>query len=133
MSLRFAFAALLCLLSLAAFGCGDDEDAGAGSTAAGGVIGATGSTGKTGDSGATGSKPASEQDCPPTKKKPSFDVKLIIGLPADEAESVAADNGYSMRAIWVDGEPRAATMDYNPKRLNVAVRDGEVTQLCDIG
>lgn len=112
-------AAVVFLLALAIAGCGDDDSAGAGSSAA---TGATGST-AVGDT----------RDCPPSKKQPTFPVNDIIGVELVAAQTVAGDNGYQLRTIWIDGEPQAATMDYLDNRLNVAVRAGIVTQLCSIG
>ncbi|MBI5309888.1 MAG: hypothetical protein HZB14_02485 [Actinobacteria bacterium] len=114
-----SMAVVVFLLALAVVGCGDGDDEN------------YGATGSPGASGATAA--ANTRDCPPSKKKPSFDLRLLVGQPVDVAESYAKSNDYTMRAVWVDGEALAATMDYNPKRLNVAVRDDKVTQLCSIG
>lgn len=108
-------ATILVLLALALAGCGD----------------------KSVKTGATDSGPVpgigDTRDCPDSKKQPRFDVTMIFGLDRVKAEQVVKENGYTMRAVYVDGEPKAATMDYKRKRLNVAIRDGKVTQLCSIG
>ena len=38
-----------------------------------------------------------------------------------------------MRVVRLDGEDLAATMDYSPTRVNVAVEGGVVTEVISIG
>lgn len=113
------FALLVVALALAFAGCGDDAA----------------ETTDTADKPPAGTTPGigDTRDCPDSKKQPTFDVTVIYGVSEVKAEEIVKENGYSMRAIFVDGEPRPATTDYNPKRLNVAVREGTVTQLCSVG
>lgn len=106
-------------LAFALAGCGDD----AAETTSSADKPPAGTTPGVGDT----------RDCPDSKKQPKFDVTVLFGLEEVKAKEVAKENGYSMRAVFVDGEAMAATMDYNPERLNVAVREGTVTQLCSIG
>lgn len=117
------FTLLIVALALALAGCGDDAaetTSSADKPPAGTTPGTTPGIGDT-------------RDCPDSKKQPKFDVTVLFGLEEVKANEVAKENGYSMRAVFVDGEPMAATMDYNPERLNVAVREGTVTQLCSVG
>jgi hypothetical protein len=63
----------------------------------------------------------------------AFDDELIVGLPVDEAEQVAEDEGFVFRIAVLDGEDQALTMDFVPNRVNVAVDDGIVTGVEFVG
>lgn len=62
-----------------------------------------------------------------------FDDDLIVGLPVDEAEQVADDEGFVFRIAVLDGEDQMLTMDFVPNRVNVAVDDGIVTGVEFVG
>lgn len=46
----------------------------------------------------------------------------LIGLTLEEAR----EQGYYIRQVQIDGEPQCVTMDYNPKRINVATENGKI-------
>jgi hypothetical protein len=60
---------------------------------------------------------------PPTPPKP----------PRPPATEAAEALGWEVRAIRIDGEDQAMTLDLRPNRVNVAVEDGEVTEVLQIG
>ena len=65
------------------------------------------------------------------------DLKLaastLVGLSEADAAVAAKVNGWVMRVVSVDGENLAATADYSPSRVNVAVESGTVTEAVSIG
>lgn len=63
----------------------------------------------------------------------TFDATAIVGMPIAEAEAVAEDDGCSVRVVERDGEGLASTLDFRSDRVNVAVEDGSVTEIVDIG
>ena len=104
------FALALGIAALAVAGCGGEKPDGA--SAAGG---------------------AHPSECPTSKQQPNFNIELLLGKSLENAKRVAAKHGYTLRTVFIDGKPQAATMDYSPDRLNVVLRDDVVTQLCSIG
>jgi hypothetical protein len=58
---------------------------------------------------------------------------VLVGLTEDEATEAAEALGWEVRVIRIDGEDQAMTMDLRPNRVNVAVEDGEVTEVLQIG
>lgn len=50
----------------------------------------------------------------------------FIGLSLSEAEKLARKRGLPHRVTMLDGEPRMATRDYLPNRVNFAVEKGRV-------
>lgn len=58
---------------------------------------------------------------------------VLVGLTEDEAAEAAEALGWEVRVIRIDGEDQAMTMDLRPNRVNVAVEDGEVTEVLQIG
>lgn len=118
-----AIALVAAALALALAGCGDEAS----------VDGATDTTGPKGPTGSVSVTDGGGTDCEPAARKPDFDLDLIVGRKLSEAKRNAADNGYSLRAVYVDGEAKAVTADYDEKRVNVAVRDDTVTQFCSVG
>ena len=58
---------------------------------------------------------------------------MLVGLTEDEAAEAAEALGWEVRVANLDGEDQALTMDLRPNRVNVAVEDGEVTEVLDIG
>ncbi len=68
----------------------------------------------------------------------SDDVPDVVGADVDEATATLEDAGFTLRVVRRDGEDLAATMDYVPNRVNVAVEtqdDGteQVTELISMG
>lgn len=63
----------------------------------------------------------------------TFDATAVVGEPVAEAKQAAVDEGCQIRVAMRDGESLALTQDYRPDRVNVAVEDGEVTEIIDIG
>ena len=51
----------------------------------------------------------------------SEDVPDIVGTEVEEATATLEDAGFTLRVVRRDGEDLAATMDYVPTRVNVAV------------
>ena len=58
---------------------------------------------------------------------------VLVGLTQAQAEEAAADHGWTIRVIRLDGQDRPMTMDYRPDRVNVAVTDGNVTAVISTG
>lgn len=63
----------------------------------------------------------------------TFDATAIVGEPIDAAEKAATEQGCAVRVAILDGEGQALTQDFRPDRVNVAVDDGTVTEIIDIG
>lgn len=59
--------------------------------------------------------------------------KSIVGLPIDEATTVAEAAGFTVRVLLLDGVDQVATADLRTDRLNVSVVDGIVTGIISIG
>ena len=59
--------------------------------------------------------------------------KSIVGLPVDEATTVAEGAGLIVRVTNLDGVDQAITFDMRLDRLNVSVVDGVVTGIISIG
>ncbi|MGB7980199.1 MAG: hypothetical protein WCF36_05345 [Candidatus Nanopelagicales bacterium] len=53
----------------------------------------------------------------------------LVGMPADEAEQVVTEAGYTWRIASVDGEPRALTMDFRTDRINAEIEQDTVTRV----
>ena len=62
-----------------------------------------------------------------------FDATAIVGESVAEAMRAARQQGCSIRVAVRNGEQLALTQDFRPDRVNVAVRDGEVIEIVDIG
>ena len=58
---------------------------------------------------------------------------LIIGKTIEEAVSVAAIQGLSVRVMKQDGREYMGTCDLRSDRINVAVVDGKVALVLSIG
>lgn len=61
---------------------------------------------------------------------PGVDVskpESLIGQPLDKVQAACDAREIPHRVIELDGEPRPATMDYRPERLNFKVKAGLVT------
>lgn len=63
----------------------------------------------------------------------TFDATAVVGESLDAASEAAADEGCQIRVAIRDGEGLALTQDFRPDRVNVAVEDGTVTEIVDIG
>jgi hypothetical protein len=62
-----------------------------------------------------------------------FDATAVIGESVEDAMEAAADEGCQVRVTVEDGKPLAATQDFRPDRVNVAVKDGEVVRIESLG
>jgi hypothetical protein len=103
--------AVAALLSLAA--CGDDDEA----------------TPTVPDTVDAGSSDASAAE-PPTVESASA---LVVDESEADAEAAVTAEGWSFRVVRRDGEDLAATMDFQPDRVNVDVEDGTVVAVTSIG
>jgi hypothetical protein len=81
-----------------------------------------------------GNPPGTENpyDCPQAEPV-GFALSDVVGKPLPEVEQWADAQDWTVRAIVIDGQPMAATMDYNPDRLNVQTEDDVVTRYCGNG
>ena len=70
--------------------------------------------------------------CPPASDLP-FDADEVEGESVEDADEWAADNGYTIRPVVIDGEPQATTMDFNPDRVNVEIASDTVVAVCSMG
>lgn len=52
-----------------------------------------------------------------------------LGLDEKSAGEMADKAGIKWRVVEIDGQPRPATMDYRPDRLNFALKDGKVIRV----
>lgn len=52
-----------------------------------------------------------------------------IGLDEKAAEELADKANLAWQIIEVDGQPKPATRDYRPERLNFAIKDGKVIRV----
>lgn len=132
---RGAFAALFVLSALMVAGCGDDaESEGAAEGGADDVV------------STTNPAPSGAQPIPdlPTNTDPSavectgdpqgvFDATRVVGKPVTTAKQAAQAEGCQIRVAMEDGKGLALTQDFRPDRVNVAVEDGDVTEIIDIG
>jgi hypothetical protein len=56
-------------------------------------------------------------------------ANTLLGMSEQEATSTAEANGWVVRIAARDGEQFALTMDYNPKRVNLTVDNGVVSDV----
>ncbi len=61
------------------------------------------------------------------------EAEILVGLRVDDAEALAADEGWEVRVAVLDGEELFLTMDYVATRVNVEVTDGIVTGIVNFG
>ncbi len=61
-----------------------------------------------------GENPASDQD--------------FVGLSEAEGEALAKERKLSHRVVMVDGQPRPATRDYRPDRVNFEIEEGRIVR-----
>ena len=69
--------------------------------------------------------PAESAATTPDPEKPDS----YIGLDEKAAGDRADKANIKWRVTEVDGQPRPATMDYRPDRLNFAIKDGKVIRV----
>ena len=123
------------LLALLLLGCGDDS--GSGGSGASPDSDAPASTTLPDDGGTTipdlprNDDPSAVRCTAPPQGV--FDATAVVGLPLEKAEATAEQKGCSVRMVERDGEQLAVTQDFRPDRVNVAIRDGEVTRIVGIG
>jgi hypothetical protein len=58
---------------------------------------------------------------------------VLVGLTEQEAAAAAEALDWELRVTRIDGEDQVVTLDLRENRVNVAVVDGEVTEVLDIG
>ena len=51
----------------------------------------------------------------------------LVGQSLDQVQAACDAREIPHRVVELDGEPRPATMDYRPERLNFKVKDGLIT------
>ncbi len=51
----------------------------------------------------------------------------LVGQSLDQVQAACDAGEIPHRVVELDGEPRPATMDYRPERLNFKVKDGLIT------
>lgn len=77
-------------------------------------------------------KPKEQKPTPekPMKNAPDPESdQAYVGLPLKEAEAMAEKSGLRHRVTMLDGQPRPATRDYRPDRLNFEVESGRVVKV----
>jgi len=82
-------------------------------------------------SGCGGSKKAEPKPSASTKAATSPDaartlMRSIVDKPVAAAEKMVAAAGFSFRIVSKDQVPVRASMDYDPSRISVVVRDGKI-------
>ena len=60
-------------------------------------------------------------------------AEVLVGLTEEAASVLAAENGWTLRVVRVDGEDLAVTEDWSPTRVNVATEAGVVVAVVNIG
>jgi hypothetical protein len=124
-------------LALAGTGCGEDDSPAPGSSAP---------SPDTPTSSPPADPPAGGSPLPdlPDNDDPSavictgpprgtFDATSIVGETEDEATAAAEAEGCSIRVVERDGKALAVTEDFRPDRINVAVADGIVEEIVNLG
>ena len=86
-----------------------------------------------GTSSTSGKTSSAEAVRCPSEGTGGFDTSELVGLSEADAKARAKQDGCTVRVVERDGEPLPATMDFNPKRVNVAVTDGKVTAIQGVG
>ncbi|MDF1861974.1 MAG: hypothetical protein P1U87_17280 [Verrucomicrobiales bacterium] len=77
-------------------------------------------------------KPKGQKPTPEKSMKNASDPEsdqTFIGLPLKEAEEKAEKSGLRHRVVLVDGQPRPATRDYRPDRVNFEVENGKIVKV----
>lgn len=59
--------------------------------------------------------------------------RTLVGRALGEAEALADAAGCRLVAAVIDGEPQILTREYDPTRIQAAVRDGEVVRVIAFG
>jgi hypothetical protein len=77
-------------------------------------------------------------DVPATDVAPPTTLELpnpqeLVGLSPEEAAAVVRERGWVLRVVREDGADLVVTEDFRENRLNVAVVDGLVTDLVNVG
>lgn len=62
-----------------------------------------------------------------------FALSDVEGKTLSEVEQWTATKGWSVRVVVEDGQPKAATTDFRPDRVNVQTEAGTVTRYCGNG
>jgi hypothetical protein len=99
----------------------------------GDVVVEPGSPGTGGGSSGGGSTDGSPGADEPVGELRAEDASVLVGLAEDEAAKVAEGNGWTVRVAERDGEDLMVTSDWQPNRVNVAVRGGKVTGIVSVG
>ena len=77
-----------------------------------------------------------------TPRRDSADIATVLGHPAvqglaglclADAEAWAQANGFRARVAERDGESLDVTADYSESRVNVAMADGKIIRVMNIG
>ena len=63
----------------------------------------------------------------------TFDATSIVGETEEDAAAAAEAEGCSIRVVERDGRALAVTEDFSPSRINVAVSDGIVEEIVNLG
>lgn len=78
--------------------------------------------------------PTQTADFECTQAEPvGFELSDVEGKSLSEVEEWAAGEGKTVRVVVKDGQPLAATMDYNPDRINVQTEADTVIRYCNNG
>jgi hypothetical protein len=75
--------------------------------------------------------PATDVAPPTTLELPN--PQELVGLSPEEAAAVVRERGWVLRVVRADGEDLVVTEDFRENRMNVAVVDGLVTDLVNVG
>lgn len=62
-----------------------------------------------------------------------FSTEDLIGKTLEEASAFVEAFGYRIRATHKDGCPGIVTRDQMPNRINVAMVDGKITEILNVG
>lgn len=131
--------AVFCALALIPAACGDDDGSDGGSSAPAPASPDTPTTSPPLDQPPASSIPDLPDNDDPaavTCTAPPqgvFDATTIVGQSEADAAAAAEAEGCSIRVVERDGRGLAATDDFRPDRINVAVADGIVEKIVSLG
>ncbi len=65
--------------------------------------------------------------------KTPAEFKHLIGMTTEDASAALKKDNMKIRIMRRDGEGGVGTCDYIPERVNVAIVDGKVTEIINLG
>lgn len=60
-------------------------------------------------------------------------AQTLIGMSEDGAKGVSSIEDYEVRVVARDGKDIVVSAEFNPRRINVGLEDGYVSEILSIG